>query len=309
MTSVGLRCVLLPAAILLLLSGCAQQMSARSYKSGVSGAYDNPRTWLLAAKRHEEEGDLQQALIEYRLAKTVGGENRRIREHLRRVEKQIDDRCGSLLEKAERVSASGKSRAASVLYLKILGMRPDHSAALAALRRQDQRLVLGAMEKKRALARRTPRSGRTTDQYKTASADEGYTYSRQSILEADHRPADDVKLRQELERHIEKYPQDDELRHQLVETGLIQAEKAYQARRLDDALVYLSRAKQASEGDAGGRQAVAKAHKRYALELYKEGVISFRSDPQKALSCWRYALKFDPQDKKSRLRIRSMTLE
>jgi hypothetical protein len=308
-TSVGLRCVFLPAAILLLQSGCAQQMRARSYSSGVSGSYDNPRTWLQVAKRHEVEGDLQQALIEYRLAKTVGGENWTIREHLRRVEKQIDDRCSSLLEKADRIAARGKTRAASLLYLKILGLRPDHSEALAALRKQDQRLALRAMEKKRALARRTPRSGRTTGQYKSASVDEGYTNSRQSILEADHRPADDVKLPQELERQIEKYPQDDALRHQLVETGLIQAEKAYQARRLDDALVYLSRAKQASKGDAGGRQSIAKAHKRYARELYKEGVISFRSDPQKALSCWRYALKFDPQDKKSRLRIRSMTQE
>jgi len=36
-------------------------------------------------------------------------------------------------------------------------------------------------------------------------------------------------------------------------------------------------------------------------------VVSFRSEPQKALNYWRYALKFDPQHEKSRLRIRGMT--
>ena len=111
----------------------------------------------------------------------------------------------------------------------------------------------------------------------------------------------------ELERHLEKYPKDNELRRQLIDNSLARAKQAYQSQQLDQALVHLTTAEQASRGEEGHRESIGTARRQYARELYNQGVINYRSAPQKALNYWRYALKFDPKDERSRLRIRSMS--
>jgi hypothetical protein len=94
---------------------------------------------------------------------------------------------------------------------------------------------------------------------------------------------------------------------QRVEKHLKQAELSYQAQHWDEALSHLKLAEQAGQGSNQGMAAVQRARKQYAESLYNHGVISYRSTPQKAIDYWRYAIKFDPEDSKSRLRIRSLT--
>jgi tetratricopeptide (TPR) repeat protein len=293
-------------AVILGLSGCAREVREAGGSSGSSGAYDNPATWLRAAKLHEEQGDLQRALYEYRLAKTVSRSDGSIRNHLHRVEKEIEQRTAALLKQAERADARGQQKKARRLYLEILGLQPDHRQALAALREQEKQRSLRGVKKQRELARRNRSNGRKSKD-REAYTDEGYVYSRQAILEAVSRPADAESLLQELGKHQHKYPKDEELRRQLIEMSLARAEKAYQAQRWDNALQYLNLAERACTRVEGQRDAVDKARKHYARELYNRGVITFRNDPQEALGFWKYALKFDPDDDKSRLRIRSLT--
>jgi tetratricopeptide (TPR) repeat protein len=298
--------VLLLATILPILSGCASVADTRRQPSQAEGAYDNPRTWLLSAQRHESEGDLQQALYDYRLAKTVGADRREIEGDLRRVEARIERRCDALLKKADKAAARGKARTARNLYLEILGLKPDHPAALAALREQDQRMAMQGMEKKRVLAGRNRRHGRPRAQRATAYTDEGYSYSRQGILDASAHASESGQLIEKLQRHLENYPNDAEMRRLLIKTCLQRAQQRFQADALDDALAYLSSAEQASRGEKGLLGPVLKARKGFARALYDQGVISYRKTPQQALESWRYALRFDPQDEKSRLRIRSL---
>jgi hypothetical protein len=195
---------------------------------------------------------------------------------------------------------------ARTLYLELLGLQPNHRKALTALRELDKKGSLQGLKKKRELARRNQQSERTNHgdgEY----GDEVYTYSRQAILDATARSKVSSQLLAEMERHLHRYPKDSELRKLLIETGLALAEKAYQAQQLDATLDYLYRAEQAIRDGTTQKQAVLKARKQYAGELYSRGVIIYRNEPQKALSYWRYALKFDPKDEKSRLRIRSMS--
>jgi hypothetical protein len=300
-----------PLAILLLvvildLSGCVWKVRKAGGMSGSSGAFDNPATWLRAAKLHEEEGDLQRALFEYRLAKTVSPGDRIVLEHLQRVEKKLEERTAVLLQQAERADTRGQERKARGLYLEVLGLQPDHRLALGALRKQDMKRSLRGVKKQHELGMRNRNNSRHTKDQK-AYTDEGYAYSRQAILDALNRPADSGSLLRELAKHQRKYPKDEALSRQVIETSLARAEKAYQAQQWDNALHYLNLADQACKSEEGQREAVDKARKHYARELYNRGVISYRKEPQRALSYWNYALKFNPEDDKSRLRIRSLT--
>lgn len=274
--------------------------------AGISGAYDKPSTWLRVARQHEEEGDLQRALFEYRLAKTASRDDQLMRKHLRRVEKKIAVRTAELLGKAKRAQSRGQLRKARNLYLEILGLEPDHRQALDGLRELDKAYALSGMKRKRELDRQK-RSGGTRRQSEEAYTDEGFSYSRQAILDAANQPDGTGRLLQELERHLAKYPKDNEIRREIIKSTLSQAERAYRSKRWDEALNRLNLADQLCSSDSKQCEIVRKARKHYARELYSQGVISYRTEPQKALSYWKYALKFDPEDDRSRLRIRSLS--
>jgi hypothetical protein len=291
---------------LLSLPGCSREVKQAEEQSGISGDYDSPQTWLRAARMHEDQGDLQRALFDYRVARTLSRHRGDIGRHLQRVERKIEEGAATLIQQAEHASSRGDNRRARALYLELLGLQPNHRKALAALRELDKKRSLLELKKKRESARRNQRNKRTIygdEKY----SDEGDSYTRQAILEAAARSKASGQLLTEMERHLDRYPKDSELRRRLIETGLALADKAYQAKQLDVALDYLNRAEQAIRNGEAQKQALLKARKHYAGELYSQGVISFRNEPQKALSYWRYALKFDPGDEKSRLRIKSMT--
>jgi hypothetical protein len=291
------------------LSGCVQEVRQGEEDPTIVGAYNNPLTWLRAAKLHEDQGDLQRALYEYRLAKTVSHSDYTIQKHLRRVERKIEERTAALLKKAEHADSRGRVSMARGLYLEILGLQPDHRQALAALRKQEKGRTLLGMKKKQALARqsRYKRQKPEKPQLQNAYSEEDYNESPQKVGHATSRPIDARKLIQKLERHEEIPPQNNKQHWQQVGASLVKAEKAYQSQQWDDALDFLSQAEQTADGDELQLQAIEKARKKYARELYNKGVISYRSEPQKALNYWRYALKFDSEDEKSRLRIRNMS--
>jgi hypothetical protein len=299
--------VLLLSACSLLPTGCAREVRMDEGMSGIRGAYGDAKTWLRAAEGHEAQGDLQRALFEYRLAKTVSRRDAPIVQAIERVQKQIEARTGKLSREAKNAVVQDKRSTARRIYLEILSLQPDNRAALAALRKLEEGDSLRALEKKVALSKHSKTDGRSPVRGTVDYAEEGYAYSRQALLEEAERPSDARQLLQELEKHVERYPQDRELRRLLVETSLGLTEQTYQAEQLDKALSYINKAEQVSQADAKLRQIVADARKRYGRELYNKGVISYRNEPQKALKAWRYALEFDPQDEKSRLRIRAMS--
>ncbi|MEJ2455383.1 MAG: hypothetical protein P8103_14675 [Candidatus Thiodiazotropha sp.] len=276
--------------------------------SSISGAYDNPATWLKAAKAHEAQGDLQRALYEYRLAKTVGLSDRIVHKHLRRVESKIEQRITTLNRQAERAETRGHERAARNHYLEILALQPDNNEALEALRKLDRSAALRGTKHAQELAGRA-RYGSRKKQLRKSEQNEGYADSRQAILDGAKPPNDIGRLLQELERHQRKYPKDNTLRQHLIETSLVQAEQAYKAKQWDDALYYLNLAEQAGKGTGAYGKSVSKARKDYARKLYDQGVITYRTEPRSALNYWNYALRFDPDDDKSRLRIRSMSAQ
>jgi tetratricopeptide (TPR) repeat protein len=296
------------ASGLFALVGCVQEVRQRGEESTVVGAYNNPLTWLREAQRHEEQGDLQRALYEYRLAKTVSHSDYTVLKHVRRVEARIEERTAMLLKQAERADTRGRVSEARKIYLEILSLKPGHRQALAALRRQEKERGLLEMEKKRVLARQRhqkPQMSRTENAY----SDEDYDGASQEFVKATSQPIDARKLLENLKRHKHKPAKDDQRRRQEVEANLAQADKAYHAQHWDDALGFLLQAELTADGEASQLQAIEKVRKEYAEELYSQGVISYRSEPQQARSYWRQALKFDPENEKSRLRIRNMSLK
>jgi tetratricopeptide (TPR) repeat protein len=278
---------LLFVVMALVLSGCSRELKPEPVQQKVAGSYYDTQAWLQSARKHEAEGDLQRALYEYRLARTLSRGGRDIESQIRRLQSKISVRTSKLLKQAEQAERKGRSATARARYLDVLGLRPDHQQALAALRQLDRQGSLVALKSKRGLA----------DQ---AMAYTGRKRTGKESVERQSPAKVSKRERQTTSEVVKK---------QSVERNLDQAELSYQAQRWDETLAFLKLAEQATQGNEQSMETIGRARKKYAETLYNHGVISFRNSPQKAIDYWRYAIKFDPSDDKSRLRIRNMTDE
>ena len=295
------RFALFVLVFLILGYGCARNESAMKR----DGSYASTATWIRAAQVHEHQGDLQQALYKYRIARTVSGQDPAVTGEIKRLQNRIALKTGKLAASAKQAQSERKYGRARSLYLEILSLEPKHREALAGLRQLDERNSKRKMRKKIALSRRN-RTSKPAAKQSRGYDDEGYAYSRQAILQAESRAADVDAYIKELEKHVLKYPKDRELSSMLLNTRMVQARAAFQAETYQQSLHHLREAERVFGNEAEVLGKLSLARKEFAKALYLKGVRSVRSDRANAVKLWEAALMFDPEDKRTRLRIQNI---
>jgi tetratricopeptide (TPR) repeat protein len=282
--------------------GCARKSNLNGWPDS---PYALPSTWINAAERHELVGDLQRALYEYRIARTVSVRDASINREIERLEDRIEKKVKSLMIAAKKAQGQGKINRAHEYYLDVLSLKPNHREALEALRRLEKNNQNEKMQRKVALSQRD-RKGKSHKKTKRDYEDEGYVYSRQTILQAESWVADAPTYIAELEKHIKKYPQDTELKEILLNTRIVQARAAFRSAKYEKSLYHLLAAEKLfkHERKASGKLAVIREE--LGKDLYLKGVRSVRSEPVNALKLWKTALKFNPNDKRTLLRIQNV---
>jgi hypothetical protein len=282
---------------LLMIAGCATDRPGRVV-SGDTGTADY---WVALAKQNEQAGDLQQARYGYRVAQTLSHNDRDITRHIKRLDQAIRKKTHRLAASAQKAAQKGRLQQAQNLYLDLLGLDPANHQALEALRSMDERQALQRLQAK--YPDRPRKRAKAQDEQELR--DEGYAYSRQSILQADDRARNDSDFIKELETHVLKYPQDDELRTMLLNLRLSKAQQAFDRQDYVQTLNELQQAENSVKEDKKALYRLSKQRKTYAKTLYLEGIQRVRENRVDAVALWRVALKFNPQDKKIQLRIQS----
>jgi tetratricopeptide (TPR) repeat protein len=289
--------------VLVLTGGCS---SVQSGKGRVSANYRNPAIWIKAAEENERKGDLQSALINLKVARTVSLRDRKINVTIERLEAKIASQSKKKMSLGNRAVRQGKLTEARHYYLQVLALNPKHKKALAAMRKLDKRVSKASMKKK--VARSTSNYNNRPKNKKVAKGfhEEAYTYSRQEIVQAEEKQTNPGEYIKEIETHLMKYPKDKEVHDLLSKALLEQAGAAFEAENYNDALRYLEQAEHAFKSDARRLEAIQKQRKAYGKALYIKGVRHSRDKPAHAIKYWEYALKFDPNDKRSQLRLRKI---
>ncbi|WP_316364301.1 tetratricopeptide repeat protein [Candidatus Thiodiazotropha sp. CDECU1] len=303
MQSSALLSSLLLCLLLVLNSGCS---STGSSKGVTSGNYANPATWLSAAEESERKGDLQNALFNLKVARTVSSRDAKINADIKRIEARIATQNKKRMSQAKKAVRQGKLTKARRYYLEVLSLNPKHKEALAGMRKLNERASKASMKKK--VARSNSNYNNRTKKKKLAKGfhEEAYIYSRQEILQAEGKQANPDEQIKEIETHLKKFPKDAEVRELLSKTLLKQAATTFKAENYSDTLRYLEKAEHAFNSDTKRLEAIQKLRKGYGKELYVRGLRSSRREPAQSIKYWEYALKFDPDDKKSRLRLRNI---
>jgi tetratricopeptide (TPR) repeat protein len=303
MRSPALIFILLFSFILVLSGGCS---STRTKKGAIPGNYGNPATWLRAAEEGERKGDLQSTLFNLKVARAVSLRDRKINVDIERVESKIASESKKKMSQGSRAMHQGKLSKARRYYLQVLALNPKHKEALVAMRKLDKRASKALMKKK--VARSISNYNNRTKKKSLAKGfhEEAYIYSRQEILQAEGKQTNTGEYIKEIEMHLKKFPRDREVGEVLSKVLLKQAGAAFEAENYSDALSYLERAERAFKSNAKRLAAIQKQRKAYGKALYVKGVKRSRDGPEHAIKYWEYALKFDPDDKKSRLRLRKI---
>ena len=86
---------------------------------------------------------------------------------------------------------------------------------------------------------------------------------------------------------------------------LEQAGKAFTQERFDQALKFLVEGESIASGETSLQQPIGNSREEYGRTLYSMGLRVYRDDINRAIGYWEYALKFDPENEKSRLRLKS----
>jgi tetratricopeptide (TPR) repeat protein len=289
--------------IFLMISlGCAKKSNLNGWPDS---PYALPSTWINAAERHEQAGDLQRALYEYRIARTVSARDTSINSEIKRLEDRIEKKSKSLMRAAKKAQDQGKLARAHEYYLEVLSLEPKHQKALEALRRLDKNNQNKRMQKKVALSQRY-RERKSHKKTKRDYEDEGYVYSRQAILQAESRAADVPTYIADIEKHIKKYPQDTELKEMLLNIRIVQARAAFQSAKYEKSLYHLSAAEKLFKHERKASGKLAGIREELGRDLYLKGVQRVRTEPVNALKLWKTALKFNPNDKRTLLRIQNI---
>ncbi|MEW8625799.1 MAG: hypothetical protein AB2551_08620 [Candidatus Thiodiazotropha sp.] len=278
--------------------GCANRQVVTV---AASGNYADPQRLMRSAANHEKKGDLYKALMEYRIARTLSPGSSKPSREADRLEKLVSDKTDKLMSIAEKKWAKGKLQSAEVLYLKILTLDPSHKTAFDRLRDINKKQLHLKMKQKVALSQRYRKNSIRKKNQQTE--DEGYIYSRQAILQAENRAKDVASYIGELEKHITKYPNDMELKVMLMNVRVVQARAAFRTSEYDRSLYHLAAAEELLSNDAKLLKKLSEARKEFGKELYLKGLRRVRSEPVNAIELWRIALKFDPDDKRTQLRI------
>jgi tetratricopeptide (TPR) repeat protein len=282
---------------LLMIAGCATDRPGRV----VSGDRGTADYWVALAKQNEQAGDLQQARYRYRVAQTLSHNDREITRHIKGLDQAIRKKTHRLAASAQQAMQKGQLRQAQNLYLDLLGLNPANHQALEALRSMDERQARQRLQAKYPDRPRKSRKAQDEQELR----DEGYAYSRQSILQADDRARNDSDFIKELETHVLKYPQDDELRTMLLNLRLSKAQQAFDRQDYAQTLNEIQQAENSVKEDKKALSKLSKQRKTYAKTLYLEGVQRVRENRDDAVALWQAALKFNPQDKKIQLRIQN----
>ncbi|MET0026280.1 MAG: hypothetical protein ABW101_01480 [Candidatus Thiodiazotropha sp.] len=286
---------------LMLVAGC----TGDPHKRGGDGDRASSVYWVAKAQQHELLGDLQRARHEYRIALTLSPYDHDIKHRIDKVDQAIRSAIRDLEKTAGKAQRKGQAERAQRLYLDLLSLDPFNQQALFALRAMDEHQAKKRLQAKYPL--RPSKSRKPQDEQELR--DEDYAYSRQSILQADERARDAASFIRELEAHVTKYPQDDELRNMLLNLRISKARQAFQRKNYDLALSELQRGEKFMQGDPKGLATLGEKRKGYAKTLYLDGVRRVRESRDEAVALWQAALKFDPQDKKIQLRIRNSKLQ
>ncbi|KXI28677.1 tetratricopeptide repeat protein [Paraglaciecola hydrolytica] len=134
----------------------------------------------LLAMQLEAEEQYADALIQWKIAKTISPQQALVDAEVRRLSQLISQKTALLTAQAKKLTPAANSNSLKTICLKILALEPDNQFAMQQLRNIEFKTGLSAAEKKTAKMNENIKLSQTQQQLQKAQAD--YNQQSQNLL-------------------------------------------------------------------------------------------------------------------------------
>ena len=306
-------------ACLVVLAGLTASCAQMGPQTALSGDFPAKREKL--ARQLAKKGDLNAALVQWRVLERVGPDSRGAARERRKLESRIEKKVKAAFSKAKADRAKGRSTQAWKGFLRVLSLDPNHAGALAELRAMETRrlrrsrsrvvnslyqkeLEAAKLEARKAAApavqpSKTTKKAQTQDGTNQRSRSLGR--SRDLIQKAAFRESITA-----LEQHLTRYPEDRDAQGLLSLSHRRLGLELYEDGKLREALPHLKASRtfgtDADAADADrARRALSETKRRLAQESYEKGLRAFQEDVDQAIVFLQETLAYDPEHAKAQI--------
>ncbi len=304
-------------AFRIVLAGLTASCVQSSSQTWLSGDFSAEREKL--ARQLAKEGDLNGALVQWRVLERLSPDDRRIARERSKLESQIEKKVKVAYSKAKDDLARGRSTQAWKGFLRVVSLDPNHAGALAELqalevrrlRRSRSRVVESLYQKELEAAKAEVRKAATpvkkpgSNSKKTQPTDSADPRARSLVRSRDLiEKAAFRKSITSLEQHLKKYPEDAEAQGLLSLSHRRLGLELYEDGKLREALPHLKASRtfgtDAADADRAKR-ALSETKRRLAEESYEKGLRAFQTDVDQAIVHLQETLAYDPEHAKAQI--------
>jgi tetratricopeptide (TPR) repeat protein len=286
-----------PACVLLLLCACAAQKPLPPSAVPVTPA---KAATLLAREKlalaAEKSGDLADALVHWKILRTIDPKNAAYRTRIGELNDRIRVEADRRIDAGTVAISKGDSQTARREFLAALALDPGNGDALAKLRRLEYDRVWQIQSAK-------------LDKLKTQEEQEAETASEQErfyfeLATAMLRQGDYAGAIREIQKYLNSYPNDRQAKKLAADAYAKLAAQQREQGQLRNALQNVEQAKRFNGGsDAARDNTEQELKKDLADEYYEKGLRVHRSDPSQAVEMYQKALSYNPDHTKAKLKL------
>lgn len=291
-----LQCVVTISAAL-SLAACAVAPPAKAPPARAEPTMPTLAAREKLAQSWAQQGRLADALVQWKILRTVDPANPTYERQERKVQELIKSKTGEYLRAGDAALARGDAQTARTRYLATLAIDPDNTDALDQLRDMEfervWRVQAAKLEKLKETAERTTAS---------ASEQERFYFELAALL---YRQGDYAESVREMQKYLNSYPKDAQARKLMADayTKLAAAQRAQG--QLLDALASLDQARRFG-GEATPAKIKDEKEVRNALanEFYEKGLRLQRTNLAEAIEAFEKALEYNPDHVKAQAKLK-----
>lgn len=265
---------------------------------------DRMRTVIEAREKRATElmfhGELAEALIQWKVLKTLEPKNPEFTQQLLATKVLIRKRVNDHVQLGKRALSEGNITLAKQEFLKALSLDPYMSTPFSCLKEIEKERAMKIQAKKiQQLAKKRKAPARVRLQ--SVSSQEDYYLQLGIGLLRQGRLNESIR---EIEKYLNTYPKDREASEYLAEAHLKLGIDCYEQGEMAKALMHLEEArKYKPAGSSQLNDYLTWTRQGLAEDFYQKGMRVYLKDITKAIEYWEKSVSYDPKNINAQMRL------
>jgi len=265
---------------------------------------DRMRTVIEAREKRAMElmfqGELAEALIQWKVLKTLEPKNREFTQQFLATKTLIQKRANNHVKLGKGALSKGNITLAKQEFLKALALDPHMSTPFSCLKKMEKERAMKIQAKKiRRLAEK--RKAPAPAKLQSVSSQEAYYLQLGIGLLRQGRLNESIR---EIKKYLNTYPKDREAGEYLAEAYIKLGIDCYEQGKMAKALTHLEEAREYKPADSSQLDYyLTRTRQRLAEDFYQKGMRVYLKDITDAIEYWEKSVSYDSKNINAQMRL------